>query len=372
MKKIKVAHLTSAHPRYDVRVFVKECKSLAENGFLVSLVVADGKGNECLDNVEIYDVGVSKGKLDRVLNITRRVFKQALDINADIYHLHDPELLLVANKLRKLGKIVIFDAHEDLPKQILSKPYLRPWQRKIFSLLAKRLEIYVCSRINAVVTATPTIQKKFSKFQSLAVDINNYPILNELLIESCDWNAKANQVCYAGGLTQIRGIEEMIIAVKSIPGVSIKLAGGFQSKDFEDQAKNIANANVSFLGFIDRMALKNLYGESRAGMVVLYPTPNHLESLPIKMFEYLSAGIPVICSNFPLWQEIISKHQCGLCVDPQNVEEITEAIRYLLSNSEIAIEMGENGKKAVQSYYNWENECAKLINLYEHLRDKNE
>ena len=363
-----VVHLTSVHPRYDTRIFLKECRSLAGNGYSVVLVVADGKGDEFKDGVSILDVGKPAGRLKRMFLTTRLLFKKALELDADIYHLHDPELMPLGIKLKRLGKCVVFDAHEDAPKQLLGKPYLIKPLKILLSWTLRYIEAWACKRFDAIVTATPSIQDKFLPINSTALVINNYPMLGEL---GCDREdvEKLPQVCYVGGITSIRGIHEVISAMSLMKSrVRLQLVGNFSEASVYSEARNNPGwTSVDELGYQDRDGVRQVMSRCIGGLVTFLPLPNHIDAQPNKMFEYMSAGIPVIASDFPLWREIVIGNECGLCVDPTSPNEIAEAIDYLVTHPEEAQRMGDNGRVAVQRLYNWKNEEQKLLAIYAEL-----
>jgi glycosyltransferase involved in cell wall biosynthesis len=365
---MRIVHLSSAHSRDDTRIFVKQCRSLALQGHDVTLVVADDKGDECKDGVRIVDVGVSPGRLNRMFKTTQRVFDKAVDLDAAVYHLHDPELIPFGLRLKQRQKKVIFDSHEDLPKQLQGKPYLGRVSQWVLPQAVALYERYACSRFNGIVAATPFIREKFLSINRHTVDVNNFPLLGELG-EPVPWTEKRKEVCYIGGLSSIRGVRELVRACESLQSQArLNLAGSFFEPGLRTEVASYPGwARVNELGYLDRRTVREVLMRSMAGLVTLHPTINHCEALPVKMFEYMAAGIPVIASDIPLWRGIIERNECGVCVDPFDSRAIAGAIDDLLAHPERARRMGQNGRRAVVSKYNWAIEEEKLCRFYAQL-----
>ncbi|BEV72267.1 MULTISPECIES: glycosyltransferase family 4 protein [unclassified Paludibacterium] len=364
---MRIAHLTSAHPRHDIRIFIKECGTLARGGHEVSLIVADGLGEEVRDGVRIHDVGArTGGRLARMTRTVDRVIQAALRLRPDVAHFHDPELMLAALKLKKAGIRVVYDVHEDLPRQLLAKHWipgmLRPLTSRVFEVLENR----VASRFDAIVTSTPHIRTRFARVNARAVDVCNYPILSELVRET-PWESRHNEVCYLGGITRIRGIGPIVAAMPDVPA-RLNLAGIWGEAGLKDELMASAGwSRVNDLGVLDRQGVAGVLARSKVGLVTLFPTPNYVDALPIKLFEYMAAGIPVVASDFPVWRAIVEDAGCGLLVDPQDPAAIAAAMNTLLADDQRAAAMGASGQRAVLAKYSWQAEGEKLLALYDQL-----
>lgn len=365
-KLIKVAHLTSAHTRNDSRIFLKMCSSLAKE-YDVSFVVADGKGDDIQNNVKIYDTGIkARGRISRMTKTTNNVFKKAMELDCDIYHLHDPELMPIGIKLKNYGKKVIFDSHEDVGQDILTKEYIPLFLRKLVSFIYSFYEVYACKKFDYIVAATPFIRDKFLKINLNTIDINNYPILGELE-NNIPWNEKKDEICYIGVLSKIRGAVEIVESMQYC-NATLNIVGNFENKELEDNINKISiKEKTKIHGFLNRSQVSEVMKYQKAGLVTFYPVPNHTESQPNKMFEYMSAGIPVIASNFKLWKDIIETNYCGICVDPMNPKDIASAINFIISHPTEAEKMAKNGKKSILEKYNWKIEEQKIFEVYKRL-----
>jgi len=370
IKKKKVVVMTSAHPRYDNRIFTKECMTISGAGYDVSLIVADGVGDDIKDNIRIYDVGSSDGRRSRMTLSVLRICRKAVSLDGDIYHIHDPELLPIIPLLKLRRKKTIYDVHEDLPQQIFLKDWIPSYLKKIVSFVADIFEKSSSRLLDGIVCVTPVIASRFPFWKIVLVQ--NFAIKDELIsFDSTPYERRTNSVTFLGGLTRIRCAAEMIDAINLVPShlnSMLEIVGEFKPSTLESELRTDKNwKRVRYYGWLSRVNVAKILGKSRAGMVLFYPLPNQMKAQPNKFFEYMSAGLPIIASNFPLWSEIIHDIQCGLVVDPLNPREIAKAIQWILEHPEEAKEMGERGRNAVLEYFNWDQEAEKLLKFYDQL-----
>ncbi|WP_172972806.1 glycosyltransferase family 4 protein [Vibrio sp. B1Z05] len=337
----------------------------------MKLVVSDGLGSEYKDGIHIVDIGKRpKNRIVRTLSASIRMLLPTLKNKGDVYHAHDPELIPLCLLLRMIGKKVIYDSHEDLPRQILSKAYLPSIVRRIISRTIEVFESVYLRFMSGVITATPIIKNKLLKVNSTIIDINNYPRLEELDF-SCSVDFKtSNSLIYIGTINAVRGVDSMVQAMELVKNKDavLTLGGELNDLEFINEISSFEGWNrVDAKGWLSRSNVVSHLEASCIGMVLLKPTPAYVESLPVKMFEYMAAGIPVIYSNFPYWIDIFERFDCGVTADPDDVNSIALRIDELLSDKELCEKLGNNGKKAVREKFNWSTEEEKLLSFYKDI-----
>jgi len=367
--RVRVVHLTSVHSWRDVRVFVKMCRSLAASGFDVHLVApcAEIRTPEVQDGVTIHPVPPARNRRERAFRTARNVLKVAEGLSADVYHFHDFEFLLWAPALEKrAGRPVIYDAHEDVRLDVLSKKYLPAWTRGAIAKLAGWVEDRAVRRLAGVIAATPSIRARFAEHPRCVV-VQNFALREELAPSAETGPERTGAVfAYIGGIVGLRGVREMIRALP-VAGAEtcLVLAGNWENQRLREECQRLPGwPQVKDLGFVGREEVARLVRTARAGLLLFHPEPNHTNAQPTKLFEYLSAELPVIASDFPLWRSIIEGNGCGLLVNPLDPDAIAAAMRWVLEHPQEAAAMGKRGREAVLARYNWESEFQVLLKLY--------
>lgn len=372
---MKIVHVGYAHRPDDIRIFQKECTSLAKYGHQVIYVTSDMKK----DSVNISDsvvevITVKLQKTNRKLPFLlycEDLKKILTPLDADVYHFHEVVLLSVLLYMRRQGKHVIYDMHEDSPRDMY--PSMCKRRGKLLgNLLTKIIEIYenyCIKKADYVVTATPHIEQRCKKLTTSVSCIANFPIIHNKKINERPFNERDRIVCYTGGISETNGIFNIIDAMQQVNG-SLYLAGVLSKEIKNRLMKYDSWGKVCELGYINRDKIQKILQKSMVGLVVYLPAGNTVEALPNKLFEYMEAGLPVIASDFPLWKRIVKENQCGICVNPDKPDEIADAINRIFENPKLAEEMGRNGKNAIREKYNWQTEEKRLLRVYAYISRK--
>lgn len=365
----RVVHVSSAHPWNDNRIHFREAASLAREGYDVTLVAVATADEPPLGEVRVRTLPRLRRSF-RVLLSAPRAIAMALSTKAQIFHLHDPELIWAVPVLRMLRRTVIYDAHEDLPVQVLDKPYTNAFTRPILAGVARAM-CWVASRSTAVIAATDQVASRFPPRKTTVV--RNFPPLREEETTAPPVESRDPIVVYVGAIGSARGADVMVDAMADADmpeGWSLQLAGSMPAQLRQRLGECPGWSEVEYLGVLQPEEARELLLRARVGFAVLQATPAYVDALPTKMFEYFAAGVPVIASDFPLWREIIDGHACGQLVDQRDPAAIARALRRYADDPALLAEHSVNARRAAVESLNWASEAGKLMQAYRAAHDR--
>lgn len=371
---IKVCHFTSTHKTDDQRIFYKECMSLMKSGYDVS-IVGQGASKEC-NGIKIFGTGeTKKSAVYRLIIRPYKVYKLARKIDADIYQFHDMELMPYGNRLRRQGKIVIFDYHEDFASRFADSDvfHLPKLLMKLAAKLYSSYEKKSVSKYAAMISVTPHICRRLSNYNHQTVMIANYPITHDnVWAAETDYNFQSNYICFAGQISDYYCLSTALQAIQSIPDIKFKLCGAQRRGDEIQHLSDLDKSRkMQYLGLLPFNEVPKVISSSRMALVTYkYTRDSNGKEGTLgnnKLFETMLRGVPVVCTNYTLWKDIINKYRCGICVEPDNFNETYAAIKYIIEHPEEAAQMGQRGRNAVLEKYNWGTQESVLLNLYESL-----
>jgi len=371
--------------RPDPRV-LKEATSLQTNGFKITILcwdrLASLKSEEILHSgvkvIRIQNIHSSYGigirQLLRLPRFWLTVQRYLKTIKPGIIHCHDFDTLPAGLWYGLFHHIpIIYDAHEYYAQ--LVRPRLKGIIGWIVYSLIKIGELLGARFSSAVVTVDDSLAVIYRKQNRKVIILGHYPETRMAMQSNPVFTRPYLALMYAGRLSVDRGIllyadilRELIN--KGIPA-RLVLAGVFTPESektrINDYAKDVIKS-IDYLGWISYDQIPLFYHEADIGLAILLPEPRYVAATPVKLFEYMSSGLPVIASNFPSIAEIINEANCGLLIDP--VGDLTGTINTIQSwwqNKDTPQTLGENGRNAILTKFNWEHNIPALIDLYREL-----
>ena len=370
-----ICHITTSHPPGDTRIWRRECASLVAHGYDVELVVV-------ADDAELTappdDAGVPirlhrfpvQGRLARLALRPLLGLWLAIRSKRGTIHIHDPEMMFVAPLLKLFGRRVVYDVHEDYPRQMIAKHWLPRPLRRTAAATFEVLENWCTRRLDVVVAATDSIGERFDRIHPSVFRVRNYASMSHFG-EPIPLSERRWDVCYVGTLNPVRGVEQMQ-AVADRTGARMVIAGRCQPTSLGDQLRDFSrhSDNMEYLGAVPHTEAVELMRNSRIGLLLLHPVPNHIESQPNKLFEYMAAGAAVVASDFELFVELIEGNEIGEVVDPMNADAAVASVKRLLDDPERLAAMGASGRRVLEERYSWEVEVKALLDAYAEVAER--
>ena len=363
-----IVMLANGHPVFDTRIFVKEARTLVKAGYTVAIIIPAQEDEE-RDGVSILSVPLRQKGWQKLLispfNILRKALKQP---SPSVYCIHDSDILVVGIALKLLGRKVIYDAHEDTPLQITYQHWLPRLVRKPYAILYFLIEKIAGWTFDRIIVAEPVIARYFPEKKTRLV--RNFPIAETFAgYQAAAYARRSTRLIHIGSLTAVRGLFEMLEAAQKASSkvqFEFLLGGKFSPSTLEQ--KVVSSYNVNFIGWASYHQMVGLLFDSRVGIIIPHPVERYKTNYPVKLFEFMAAGLPVIASRLGESAAFVEEAQCGILVDPLDIDQVADAIAWLISNPVEAGEMGRRGQQAILERYNWERESRVLLEVYNGLK----
>lgn len=381
---MEICMLTTVHQPFDTRVFHKESKSLQKAGHDVTLIApSDTTSDKIVDGIQVITIKKPSSKILHPITMLR-VFIAGLRQNCDVYHCHEPGSLFVCTLLKLFQRTkLVYDAHEHYPSLIADNAIFPPLVKKYVEAFSNLNELLLCRFADSIIVVREDLKERFEKVTNKKISIIYvYPtksffqngVVQRKIIEKYN----ENKVIIYEGYVDIaaRGIDKLLFALKKvvsiIPGAKVVIVGKMPDADLIWVKKyidtNKLHNNFEMVGWVDHDEVPQYLGIADVGVMLLQPIRyNNVMGIPNKIFDYMAGSTPIVASDFPNIHKIVAPANAGILVNPVDVDEIADAILHLLNNEERAIEMGKNGRKMVETLYNWENMEKELYEVYESL-----
>jgi glycosyltransferase involved in cell wall biosynthesis len=368
LKKPRILHLSTAHPANDPRLAYRVIPSLAAHYPLIALLPK--ATNKYAEGVRYIGLPFFRRVLVRLLISHPIALWHILWLRPSLLHVYDPELLPLARLVQLLMRIpVIYEVHENFYKKL---PQKAASQGMLFTHLFRWFDTMARRHFHLIFTEHGYLDT-YTRLANPSVVIYNYPSLPFLEPFRCPYapNRMAPEFFYIGWISLERAFDTLVAALAILKGhyphFRVHLFGGRTLSD-DALAKlpgfSSIRGNLIFYGYTDQHRALPHAARATAGLALLKPVGDYPESYTTKLFEYMALGLPVVTSDFPLYRDVVERHQCGFCVSPNDPIQVANALVYLIEHPDESLEMGQRGRHAVETIHNWAGEARKLLDYY--------
>lgn len=365
-KRKRVIHVTTSHSAPDVRIFERECRSLAATGLYEVYLAAAGTipTDAGVTLVPLAPSPSSRGR--RFASALGKSWALAHVVAADLWHFHDLELLPIAIKLARSGHGVIWDAHEDYSSQfgdLEGKAWVPKPARGIVRAGTQEMLRQVDKRASAIVAATETIASRYSNPKTVVV--GNEARLGDFA--ACEPQFESRRLLFTGSVAQPHLFDEVVDAVCSIPDASLAVAGRDPDPVLWNRAVTKLGPRVRHLGWLDRRGLAQEISNSALGLVTYSDIPAAANNSSNKVFEFLAAGLPILASPTMANRRLVGEGAGGFVADAFTAEGLAAAMASALADESRWSEVSRRGREFAAHSGSWTVSEAKLLALYAEL-----
>jgi len=363
----RVIHVTSTHGAMDTRIFWRECRSLSRAEFDVHIVAHDVPC-QYFDGVHFVELPERFTRLS-LLTQPYRAAAFLAELEGDIYHFHDPDLLPVAGLMSRRDKVTIYDCHEWYHEVFPYKGYTRV-VTKVVQFAYSVVEKQVLPNLGAIVTPTKELAAVYEGKAKMTAPIVNFAPLDLHEGDDPENIRQEYDLIHVGTLSKPR-LSFMLDIVRELHrrgrestllllGISAELQAWIESQsdvaDFVTGVERIPGEQVP-----------RVLRTARIGLNYHPYQPRFMVAIPMKVFEYMRYGLPFVSSALPPLQRILGDTDAGILVESNDVTAFADAISTLLDDEKALAAMGDHGQECVEHACNWEAESSKLIDLYNML-----
>lgn len=389
-----VCMLSCLHPLMDDRIYWKEAVSLKKHGYNVVHIGVGDEEKDFVSKEGIRLISVKLGKTKKGNKLTKAfaflfsnkkkyspLLEKAIEIKADVYNIHDLQINHLNKSLRSScpNSMLIYSIHESYPDMI--RDYyqtngIKTILKNLYAFYIKHWEIRKCRLADYLVTFDDAGFEKFSSiFGSKKVSLQ-YNFARIKINEGVTETKKVYDLVYIGSITEPRGIMHVLEAVylckQEKTTFKFLLLGIIHEDALREKInkyilENDISDNVDIIDSVPHEDVIKYLRKCSIGIVTLLPIPKYLKNIPIKQFEYMAAGIPVVGSNIPPIERFIKEADAGIVVDPKNTRQISDAIMKLLADKNLYKTLSQNGINAVKDKFNWWKMEEKMLQIYSQL-----